>query len=204
MVGISESQDHLEPGFDLPRRSKQPLVPQNHRDWFGSKPLHMRVRPRHRFGSRVAFGWVLGLAPPTEPEHRSAAVRAGPAGGDSWQGRHILVREHVSHRLLDADGPGTKAPCHGEGRRHCPKRRRVKEDGCRTKSYSETALYSETSLQKLFRCIQKLRDSETISLYSETIFVVFRNYCTLSYSETISLYSETMFVVFRNYVPRIL
>ena len=81
--------------------------------------------------------------------------------------------------------------------------------GIRTTSYSETVLYSETSLQKLFRCIQKLWDSETILSYSETIFAVFRNYfvafinyfpCIQKlfslYSETIALYSETMFLGF--------
>ena len=89
----------------------------------------------------------------------------------------------------------------------------------RTKSDSETALYSETSLQKLFRCIrklfrciQKLLYSETISSYSETLFVVFRNYFVVfrnyfvvfrNYCRRIqklfSSYSETIFVVFRNY-----
>ena len=92
-----------------------------------------------------------------------------------------------------------------------------------TKSDSETALYSETSLQKLFccirklfRCIQKLLYSETISSYSETLFVVFRNYFVVfrnyfvvfrNYFRRIqklfSSYSETIFVVFRNYVRRI-
>ena len=71
----------------------------------------------------------------------------------------------------------------------------------RTKSDSETALYSETSLQKLFRCIrklfrciQKLLYSETISSYSETLFVVFRNYFVVF---------RNYFVVFRNYFRRI-
>ena len=84
-----------------------------------------------------------------------------------------------------------------------------------TKSDSETALYSETSLQKLFRCIQKLFRcirkllySETISSYSETISSYSETISSYSetissYSETISSYSETIFVVFRNYSRRI-
>ena len=73
-----------------------------------------------------------------------------------------------------------------------------------TKSDSETALYSETSLQKLFRCIQKLFRcirkllySETISSYSETLFVVFRNYFVVFRNYFVVF--RNYFVVFRNY-----
>ena len=47
------------PTFSLPRRSKQPLIPQNHRDLRVQTPPY-RVRPLHmrgqeRLGSRIAF-----------------------------------------------------------------------------------------------------------------------------------------------------
>ena len=145
-------------------------------------------------------------------------------------------RYRASHRQ---DGlAGVSSPATGELRRlraaqdaspahmHLENHRSVHGWSGGTKSDSETALYSETSLQKLFRCIQKLFRciqkllySETISSYSETLFVVFRNYFVVfrnyfvvfrnyfvvfrNYFRCIqklfSSYSETIFVVFRNY-----
>ena len=75
--------------------------------------------------------------------------------------------------------------------------------------YSETLVFrnyfvvfrnSFRRIQKLFRRIQKLfrRIQKLFSSYSETIFVVFRNYFR-RIQKLFSSYSETMFVVFRNY-----
>ena len=46
ILGVEQIQQVAHP--DAPFTAR--LVPQNHRDWFGSRPLHMRVRPLHMRG----------------------------------------------------------------------------------------------------------------------------------------------------------